>query len=93
MGQDLAQTQVVLRDWIKKKNETTIQKYKYTVNTLYCASQHSGLSPHFFFKLIIAFIYITNDIPLPSYSSTSLTSHNLPLHPTLCLSELTSHLD
>jgi hypothetical protein len=36
---------------------------------------------HFFFKLIILFVYISNDIPLPSYPSTNPPSH---IHP-LCL--------
>ena len=38
----------------------------------------------FYFLLIIPFIYISNDIPLPSYVSTNPPSHNSP---PLCLYE------
>jgi hypothetical protein len=41
----------------------------------------------FFLLLIIPFIYISNDSPLPSYPSTIPPSHNLPLLPPLCLYE------
>jgi hypothetical protein len=37
--------------------------------------------------LIIPFINISNDIPLPSYSSTNFPFHICPLLPPLCLFE------
>ena len=41
----------------------------------------------FFFLLIIPFIYITNDIPLPGYLSTTPPPPPSPLLPSLCLYE------
>ena len=41
----------------------------------------------FYFLLIIPFIYISNDIPLPNYPSTKLPSHICPFLPLLFLYE------
>ena len=42
---------------------------------------------YFLLKLIIPFVYISNDIPLRGYPSTKPLSHTLALLPHLCLYE------